>query len=263
MAKNFEWIDYGIDLNKVLQKTSPFDEGNFWVNSSKIDVIVSGKNRRLVEQMNITEFVTKNRFWYMFRIFTEWANEDPLSNCICANIGCACGSIFPVEGCSSGCMWVAESCSNIALIKLQKKFDQYVKCEKAIGCCRQGKGAPCQIPIPSPCEEWGGCSLKCEHSCTEPMLRTSHSQQEYKEINQSASSFQIKSYQFGEELEFSTSLRCPGSIFYWYEARFGTSVSFTCKDYKYYVPSPKGPQPLTFSVLAVASFRDRDACIII
>jgi hypothetical protein len=257
IAKNFESVSYGVDLNKVLQP-SPFDEGNFWVNSSKIDVIVSSKDKQLVEQMNITEFVTKNRFWYMLRIFTEWTNEDPLSDCICANIGCACGSTSEMESCSIKCMKAAESCSNIALIKLQKKFDQYVKCEKAIGCCRQGKGDDCQKPRPFPCEGWPGCSLKCEHSCTESTFRISYSQQEYKEISQLSSPFQIQSYQLSGGLKFSSSLNCKAE--YWYEARFGASFSFTCRDYKYYVSSPKGPQPLTFSVLAFASFRDRDAC---
>jgi hypothetical protein len=48
--------------------------------------------------------------------------------------------------------------------------------------------------------------------------------------------------------------------YYWHEARFSSAHIFTCKDYKYYISSPKGPKPLTFSVSVYAYFRDQDAC---
>jgi len=48
--------------------------------------------------------------------------------------------------------------------------------------------------------------------------------------------------------------------YYWHEARLSAAYIFTCTDYKYYISSPKGPAPLTFSVIAYASFRDPQRC---
>jgi hypothetical protein len=263
--KKFEFVNYSVDPNEVLQVPSPFDEGNFSVNSSRINVTVFTKDKQIMEYISITEFITKNRFWYMFRVFTEWAKEDPLSNCICGFVGCACSSLSEKESCSPACHKAAEFCANIALESLKKKFDHYVNCTTElpkVTCCNQGVGGYCQQYECFKCElGWDGCALNCEHKCEEQPSQTSYAQKN-KEVDTSIQYSSIQSYQLPLPLPDGSKppsgLTCKARK--WREARLGASFSFSCIDDKYYIPSSAGPQPLKFTVTAFASFIDRDAC---
>lgn len=303
--KNFSSLIYQIEEYGVLRGL--YDEGNFYVNASNARISVSRKDFSVSEEFNISEFVTKNRFWYMFRIFYEWASQDPFSPCICANLGCACSSYSGQETCSS-CLQASEYCAEYALRLLQSKFDEYVKCERSNVCCMQGIGPPC-LP-PSGCLAWSNrCSKGCEHSCTPPPFYSNYQNLQQYETALSSSECPTGTFCSGVSECVGLGGTCTGSCsqgcccslstttttssttsttitsttttttvttttiptttttiplvcraYYWHEARFSSAHIFTCKDYKYYISSPKGPKPLTFSVSVYAYFRDQDAC---
>ena len=246
--KDFSSLIYDVDTSKIFD--GKYDEGNFFVNASNAQLSVFSESLSISENFDISEYVTKNRYWYMFRIFTEFANEDPLSSCICSNIECACSSSSSEESCSS-CLAASEACGEYALKILQSKFDNYVKCEKENICCQQGIGPPC-LP-PSDCLSWSNrCSKNCEHECIEP--QAAQAAQKYESYS-SSQTFPLKKLYFQDQVKEED---C--NALYWKEARFSSAFIFTCKDYKYYVSSPKGPQPLTFSITAYVFLRDQDAC---
>jgi len=252
--KDFSSLIYQLDELGVLNGL--YDEGNFTVNASDARISVTKDELRVSEDFNISELITKNRFWYMFRIFTEWANEDPFSPCICANLGCACSSESEEEECTN-CTKYADSCAEYALKALQKKFDEYVKCEKENICCRQGIGPACLES--TGCVPWiNKCAKSCEHNCISPYFNASYTS--------SYSPFYTPTFSPNRKISFEDSnqeKKCKEydcKAYYGREARFSAAYIFTCKDYKYYISSPNGPKPLTFSVSVYAYFRDQDRC---
>jgi len=252
--KDFSSLIYQLDESGVLNGL--YDEGNFTVNASDARISVTKDEIRVSEDFNISELITKNRFWYMFRIFTEWANEDPFSPCICSNLGCACSSKSEEEECTN-CKKYADSCAEYALKALQKKFDEYVKCEKENICCMQGIGPPCLEP--TDCIPWSNkCARSCEHNCISPYSHNSYASSYSPFYNPTFSPNRKISFQGSDQKGECKEYDCKA--YYWYEARFSAAYIFTCKDYKYYVSSPNGPKPLTFSVSVYAYFRDQDRC---
>lgn len=246
------------DINETGVFSGNYDEGNFWVNSSGAIVLVSGVNRNIssMENLNYSDFVTKNRYWYMFRNFYEWAKDDVYSPCICSIISCSCGSGSGEEVCSS-CSDQVGQCAAKALDDLQKRFDNDVTCRKDSLCCQQGVGPSC-LP-PSGCIAWEdtSCKSSSNHECIDPS--TGHNPCPIK----APSSISTSSYSslFPPQKSFSAIYFSPAcSCDYWREGRLSAGYKYTCQDFKYYVPSDKGPVPLTFSVTAYAFLKDQDVC---
>lgn len=249
---NFSDVIYQLKEADVIK--SLHDEGNFSIDAINAKISISGDEIKVYEEFNASEFITKNRFWYMFRIFTEWANEDPFSSCICAHLDCACSSSSGEEYCSS-CLQAAERCAEFSLQLLQKKFDEYVVCEKANICCMQGVGNECLNQ--TDCISWKNkCSKSCEHTCVQP--RSAKIESREGSISHSLSSQNKRELTQNSQSDNCKIFNCK--TYYWYEARFSAAYSFTCRDYKYFISSPKGPKPLTFSVLAYAYLKDQDRC---
>ena len=253
---------YDVDESGVFAKK--FDEGYYWVNSSKGAVIVSGLNRNvtMMTALDNADFVTKNRYWYMFRIFYKWAMDDVYSPCICGAIGCGCSSSSGAEACSS-CESPTKSCAKGALDYLQSLFDatdDNVKCRMDKLCCQQGIGPPCGTP--NACLGWEttGCISTKEHECKDPLPK-----QKVCEVKSPTLGLQEKSSKTSyasfdsQEKSVSTISFSPDGC--WFEGRVSAGYRYTCQDFKYYVPSDKGPVPLTFSVMAFAFFRNPMVCI--
>ena len=278
--KNFSSLIYQIEDLDVLKGI--YDEGNFTILAEDGVVNVVSKDIKILENLNISEVITKNRFWYMFRIFTEWASEDPFSPCICSNLDCACSSTYEEEECSS-CLSSTDLCAKYALKKLQSMFDEYVVCKVENVCCMQGRGSSCLEP--SGCIGWSNkrCSKKCEHSCTfyENLYYHSENESFYQTLGceppyctttttiipstttpptTTTTMVTTTTIPPTTTTESKECIVYDCNSYYWYEARLSVAYTFTCKDYKYYISSPKGPAPLTFSVTAYTSFRDQDRC---
>ena len=249
---------YDVDESGVF--SGKYDEGDFWVNCSGAKIAISGGDISEYEGINTNDFITKDRYWYMFRIFYEWAIDDIYSPCICSIIGCACGSGSGEAACSS-CSGAVEDCAERALDDLQNRFDEtdeYVKCEMTEECCRQGIGPACGGPCG--CQPWqNNCMANCRHECTDPSVGAngcpvsediSGLSASYEHSNRFESDF--------SSISFDPLTNCVCD--YWYEARLSAGYKYKCVDYKYYVPSDKGPVPLTFIVSAFAFWKDPCAC---
>lgn len=245
---NFTDTVYDVDTLNVF--AGKYDEGNFWVNSSGSRIVVSNKNINQFEEISTQDFITKNRYWYLFRKFYEWAMDDVYSPCICSIIDCSCSSNSGEESCSS-CNVPVENCASLALNDLQRRFDNNVTCKMSRECCRQGVGPPC-LP-PSDCLPWESrCAALCTHECRNPETHA-------RSCPVSVSSFAPFSNTKDNLAKlYLQSLECKCD--YWREGRVAAIYSYTCEDHKYYVPSNNGPVPLKFVAVALATWRDQDAC---
>lgn len=268
---NFSSCVYSVDESGVF--SGKYDEGNFSVNCSGSKIAISSKDVNEFESISMNDFITKDRYWYMFRIYYEWAMADVYSPCICEKIGCSCGSSSGEEACSSTCLNQVEECAKRALDDLQRRFDEtddYVECETIRDCCAQGIGPICGYPCG--CQPWSNniCFTGCEHKCNEPpppskICPASGLQSSAYVVSQfsSVNSENLDTYNFISSLSspYSSVISLSDD---WgpchYEGRLAASYTFKCLDHKYYVPSDKGPVPLKFVAHAIASWRDPCAC---
>lgn len=262
---NFTNTIYGVDAAGVFAQK--YDEGDFWVNSSGAKIAVTSKDVNVFEEITTQDFITKNRYWYLFKNFYQWAMDDVYSKCICSIISCSCPSSSGEEPCSS-CKGPVEDCAKRALADLQRRFDENVTCNKSEECCRQGIGPACGYP--NACLGWASrCAALCIHDCSPPQEKARSCPVE----KARPSPVGLTSSPLGETFGYhptgmtniftqtlgmasDISCVCDG----WYEGRVAAIHSFTCEDHKYYVPSDKGPVPLKFTVLALATWRNPMAC---
>lgn len=237
--KNFTDCAMDIDIGEIF--SGAYDEGNFWVNCTEASMNLLSKNLQIAERLNTSNFVTHNRFWYLFRIITDWANENYYGKCICsATIGCGdCNSV--------------DQCAKEALKRLQQRFDDYVECkrEESVKCCEHETGPPCNEP--RMCLPWpSACQARCELECVDPPLNSSVCLPK----GIVAASGNQNTYNIWERLRFSpTDQEISCFSIKWDEWRLAGQDLYWCEDHKYYVPSPNGPIPLKFRIIAQASFR--------
>lgn len=204
-----------------------YDEGYFFMKCFNISINVFSKNLGGNENFNVSLFLTKNRFWYLFRNFYEWAQENVYGKCVCK--------------CTSSCSDCncVEKCAELALKNLQERFDKHVICEIKERCCYREIGKKC-LP-PSNCILWKD-PPKCKMGmCGGPVCEIL---KEKKELCK-------------PEIKYDK-LECYSVI--WRENKIASSHTYRCTDTKYFIPSDRGPIPLIFEVNAVANFKDNDAC---
>jgi hypothetical protein len=254
---NSTQVVYGVNKEDVF--SGKYDEGNFWVNSSGAKIAISATNINEYEGVDMNDFITKDRYWYLFRNFYDWAEADVYSPCVCSKVGCACGSSSSGEEvCGTTCDAQAHECAQKALDDLQRRFDKYVKCDMIEGCCAQGVGPPCGSPCG--CQPWENniCASGCRHNCNQPpppgdicpVGATGFSANaEYSTSSNPYSNTNSK-------ISFSADDICTCH----YEARLAAGYRYWCIDTKYNVPSDKGPVPLKFVAYASAFFRDPCRC---
>lgn len=270
--KNFSSLDYGVEPREVLTPPSTYDkyydEGYLWVNATGAKLSLSSKQILETETVNVNTFLTKNRYWYLFRKFYEWASDDVYSPCVCKNADCACESNSKEEKCSSLCKEKSKKCGKKALEDLQKRFNKsIVKCHvtKPNECCAQGIG-PISCSPKKKCKPWKNsiCISNCNHECKDPpqpgdicsgSTSTSYSQLAAGITSDGLAENSYSTYENGDN-ENEDKEKC------WVEARFATSHTFTCVDNKYRVPTENGPEPMRFKVSAFAFWKSPDRCYI-
>lgn len=234
MSKS-EFTNCEYDLNKSEVFEGKYDEG-FNVILDGTRVTFTSQDLLISDAIRLNERIDNNRYWYMFRIFYEWAQENVYGECICE-----CTS--KCRGC--GC---AESCARKALMDLQSRFDEYVTCEVGKVCCHREIGVE-EPSEATDCLEWEQeeCLATCDVKCGEF------------EIPSFSGEYEIK-----EEYRFSGSDedRAPCEFVIVNQPNKLASVhTFWCKDEKYFVPGGEGPHPLVFQVNAFAAYKDLDACV--
>jgi len=266
IKKNFSSCEYDVDPEEVLNPPGIYDpyydEGNFWVNITDALVSVSGGGATVNDYINIDEYITRNRYWHMFRIFTEWAKKDVYTKCVCNNICCACGASSGEEPCTGPCIVASEKCGELALKDLQSRFNATeINCTrtKPYSCCTQGRGPYC-LPATNKCEPWDNdCIAMCEHICISPPGSTGDLCPASNPILQMYYNIS-KEYMEKLNLNFLPAVYAQEYCPCYYEARFATEHYYTCVDNKYHVPSDLGPVPLIFKGGAIAFLKLPNAC---
>jgi len=232
--QNFSEAEFDVTESDVL--SGAHDEGEMYVVLRDAKIGMSSREIEMSDLINIETEIDKNRFWYMYRIFTEWAETNMFGDGICS-----CAS-------SCGDCACAENVAQESLFDLQNRFDMFVICDSQIKCCTNEHGDICGE---SGCEDWiqDVCFDPCGFECTDPNL-----------IFEGPNVTNLTSY--GEMPEDKLSLQAAGCHAYIpIENRLASVYTFRCIDYKYYVPTTSGPKELMFSVDAFGTFYDLDGCI--
>ncbi|MBU5688126.1 MAG: hypothetical protein KQA41_01150 [Candidatus Aenigmarchaeota archaeon] len=203
---------------------------------------------------SVYEEITRDRFWYIYRNFREWASKNTFKKyvCQCMNLICKCDKS---GSCSEKCL-VFEECINNALNNalndLQKSFDEYVECGYVKNCCYQEKQSCGDV---AGCTNWENppqCN-KCNYGnpdklCTANDLTLSS--------NEKKSYFYEEYYTPRMALPQEPEDTCADKkVEMWNTVKASTEAIFSCVDKKYVLSSPE--KYITFNVHVQMSLQSR------
>jgi hypothetical protein len=233
---NFTCVDF--PMNDAALNSGIFDE-NFSVGAYGSVIQISSEENNASSKNSISEKITMNRFWFLYRKFRDWSYKMSLTDDVC---NCLC----PQNVCS-GCADASLESSRRLLE--QTINDPEVECYVQKTCCHEEK-VDYSGEYYSSCVEWpeapcAVCSLD-RHSdiCTEKTPFSSiHEQQIENQSNES-----------NIEVTNESSSSALGSGNY-KEARGTVKATFSCIDKKYQLSLPAGSRNLLFSVDATVFLR--------
>jgi hypothetical protein len=233
--KYFQYCKLNISEENVNQGFH--DEGNYSVTCYDASLNLYTNDTQLIEFINTTDFISNNRYWYLYRKIQEWSNEagNVFASCICA-LTKSCADCNQVK-----------KCYDIIFEMLKNKFkdDDYVSCRKSNICCYNEPFFDCSWD--NRCIEWSKnkCFLKKDYECS------------LKSISFSNFFSKSNSILF---FQSSQSFSCKIPLSY----RLETSSIFICEDRKYYESFPAGTTPIKFSIGIFSGFEVKCAnCYII
>lgn len=207
------------------------DEGNFSLNCSEVEIIIFTNDTILLDKIEPENFITNNRYWYLYRKIYEWAREngDEFASCVCSLVS-SCADCKSIDICYQN---LFES------LKEKFKDDEYVICRKTKPCCYRELGEPCI--------DLDGCHFWTKNIC-------------YLDPNYECPS--IGSY---FEKTFPITRVSSSNVFIyltclWIENRMETSVIYECSEHKYYESTPSGPDKLIFTIGVFAGWKNYKAC---
>lgn len=248
----FNCVDYDVNENNVMSGSNDekFNVGGY---GSYLTLIQEGDI--INSSNNIYEEIPKVRFWYLYRNFREWAEENSLSAymCDCMWEICKCDNS---GSCSEQCQPFYECYKNAvnnALQDLQNKFDNYVSCTASYGCCYQEKQSCGEIKGCVPWKDPPKCN-RCrignpKELCSEqeltfaPQIETpSNTQLNYYQISAST-----KKYYYNVRLATTDDECSQHKAEMWNTVKGAVETEFSCTDRKYTL-STENDKYLTFSV---------------
>ncbi|MFH7904056.1 MAG: hypothetical protein QW409_03865 [Candidatus Aenigmatarchaeota archaeon] len=253
-------LPVNIEINSVkkcffdLEKENVFkglnDEGNFSVFCNSTNVKIYINETFLLDFINSSNFITNNRYWYLYRKFYEWAREnaDKFASCVCGLVK-SCATCNSIEICYRGLL---ES------LKAKFKDDEYVECyTDPTPCCYQEHGDLCRLP--DICQSWQNrCYVGKNYEC--PQLEENENKKSYSNNYQSEYLvYYSKNVVLSDSQDYITEFYCTSCI--WQENRMETHRRYYCIDYKYYESSPSGPKPLEFTAIVYAGWKNYVSCI--
>jgi hypothetical protein len=142
-----------VNVNE-LEVNSGLNDENYYVNNFGSFIEINLKNETANSTNDVSIQVSQVRFWYLYRIFKQWAETtsypDDVMNCInegnvpYGGTGEWCDSNAPAA--FRNCV---EEAANKAAKNLENLFsDPYVKCRYVIGCICIGISPDCNVQYP-------------------------------------------------------------------------------------------------------------------
>lgn len=231
---------YFPDLKEFDVFSGKNDEGNFTVVCNNSEIKISINTTTLYSFINSSNFITNNRYWYLYRKFYEWARENSeiFTSCVC-NLVSACSD------CSS-----IEKCYKILLENLKQKFkdDKYINCyTDPSPCCTYERGEACKREQKF-CYYWEkDCYVpnKIECGATINLYLKERNEEKFSE----------------SETKVLSNSEISAVACIWEENRIETRRVYTCEDYKYFESSPSGPDKIVFVSIVYAGFRNPRGCV--
>jgi len=173
-------------------------------NDEKFDIGAFGSDIKVIlKEDNVTsknEFgneISRVRFWFLYRVFRQWAETTTLPQDICSGLGLICGCPAGMNRCSAHCpsfQIYSEEQIEKARQYLESLFTdpEYIKCTAILDCCVSAHGA--NTDNINSCISWedmpcGGCNreepgtlcgdsiLKGEKPKVEPITIKGHTEQ--------------------------------------------------------------------------------------
>lgn len=228
--ENFSSVEYDIIPPDVYDKKH--DYGNFTVESKEGYIGLYSDRMQTYENINQEEFINKTRYWYMFRIFEEWATDNVYANCIQY-----CTETCAGEAC-------ADSCAQTALDDLENRFDENVTCSVSERCIdhRRPDETNCN---PTPVVPWGGddCYAACDTECQDP--EDYYGNTGYMSSTLSNTNSQAQYNSNSNENETCT---------IYHKNQLAATHTFSCNDERYYIPGTGSPAPQPFTAVAYATW---------
>ncbi|MDI6825848.1 MAG: hypothetical protein QMD36_01475 [Candidatus Aenigmarchaeota archaeon] len=160
---NFTCVNYDVDESSVISRKNDekFDVGAF---GSEIKATFKEDNVTSKNEFGIE--IARVRFWYMYRIFRQWAETTTLPQDICNGLGIICGCPIGMDECSEHCpSFLSYSKEQVEKARqyLESLFNdpEYIECSALLNCCRSSRGS--NTDSIEACIDWelmpcGGCA---------------------------------------------------------------------------------------------------------
>lgn len=261
----FGCVDYDVSASSVNsgENDEAFNVGGYgsYLTLRYQDDIINSTN-------DIYEQILKVRFWYMYRIFKEWADEDTIKIYLCGCLEDVCNSDCdsnPFKSCY-------ENALELARQDLQRKFDEYVTCtvtfpssDSSSGSSFGGAAGPCCyveseecVDVKRECEGWDApkCN-RCDVGRPKTLCSYTIQLKDDKESFGKKEYFFNNTYQYSPRFQITPIDKCSlKKCEYWQETREAIEAIFSCKDNKYLL-STEGDRQLTFTVYVSVSLKGK------
>lgn len=245
-VSEYTCTEFEVD-EKVYEGT--FDE-RFNVSSIGSTINVTLEADAVRSSNHVRQEISQLRFWYMFRIFKQWAPEGASiiagGLCQCLPHTCNCreptyqGFCEPSDTCPPFNQCVKQALGR-AVQALQAKFDEHVSCyANLIGTYHQ-PGLPC---LTNPCIDWPNPPA-CK-ACTIEQPGRLCGAEALKQLRYDSSQLNLHSN--------PDSLQQRGYCLYWHELRGSMEGLIVCTDEKYKL-SVIGERELSFEIHVMAKLR--------
>ena len=135
--RNFTCANYNVDQFSVLG--GKVDE-KFNVQAFGSEINVTFEENNVTSKYDFDLEISRNRFWYMYRIFKKWSETTTLPQDTCAGIPLVCGCTPSLGHCSSNC----QAFQSHALVQIEKariyleslfNDPEYIICTAKMDCC--------------------------------------------------------------------------------------------------------------------------------
>lgn len=256
-ASKFKCVDYDINEDSVISGSNDekFNVGGY---GSYLTLVQDGD--KVTSNNDVYEEISKMRFWYLYRKFREWAEENKLSMYICQCLTKICNIASNPNEYRQCYQQAIENTLN----DLKGKFDEYVSCEAKQN-CEYAEIEDCYKYATYGCSKWEN-TPKCNRCVTgkagELCSQNPQLWIEYQNNAKTENSNKLTYSYFIRTFESNNVYYNPVNsqekvCEYWAETRGSIEATFSCTDYKYALSTEKNKY-LTFTLYTTIALKGKN-----